>query len=330
MENRDFEMSYFNSPITNKVPSRTVTLREVAQVVGSELLKPQTLRLRSIGDKAAARAYKGNSLPYVTPSGVFSYCNDQSLIHHSGLLSIDLDGVEDVDGLKRLLIADSHFMTVLAFCSPSGNGLKWFITIDLAQCDHKSWFHAVRNYLLRTYGWLTPKMVDSQCQNVSRACYLCHDPEVYFNQGQMVTTRGFDPIAWAGKTDENRKPTPEASRQTSMRMPLHPMEELAKAKAVVRELLRRGANIADDYGDYLKLGFALASGLGSDGRELYHQLCSQSSKYSESDCERKWQQCLSKSDGRTSIATFYNMAKQAGVDLSSIAREFKSDSIYNY
>jgi hypothetical protein len=74
----------------------------------------------------------------------------------------------------------------------------------------------------------------------------------------------------------------------------------------------------------------LANGLGSEGRELYHQLCSQSSKYRESDCERKWQQCLRQNDGRTTLATFYNMAKQAGVDLSSIAREFKQETIYNF
>ena len=91
-----------------------------------------------------------------------------------------------------------------------------------------------------------------------------------------------------------------------------------------------GANIAEDYRDYVRLGFALANGLGSDGRELYHELCSQSTKYRETDCERKWQQCLRQTDGRTTIATFYNMAKQAGVDLASIAREFKPESIYNF
>ena len=83
-------------------------------------------------------------------------------------------------------------------------------------------------------------------------------------------------------------------------------------------------------GDYLKLGFALANGLGNEGRELYHELCSMSPKYREGDCERKWQQCMSQNDGRTTIATFYQMAKQAGVDLSSIAREFRPETIYNY
>lgn len=329
-----YEMSYFAPPITNKVPSKTMTLDEVAAMIRSQELAQQTQHLRRLTDKAEARFYKGWNLPYVTPSGVFSYCSDDCLVKHSGVLCIDLDGVEDVDGLKRLLIADRHFQTLMAFRSPSGNGVKWFIVIDLALCDHRSWFHAVRNYLLETYQFLTPKMVDVQCQNPSRACFLCFDPCVYVNLHTRLHSGtdpvcNFDPVAWAGKS-EVKTPVATTKHQPAASQPLHPMEELAKARAVTRELLRRGANIADDYGDYLKLGFALANGLGSQGRELYHELCSQSTKYRESDCERKWQQCMSQNDGRTTIATFYNMAKQAGVDLSCIAREFKPESIYNY
>jgi len=133
------------------------------------------------------------------------------------------------------------------------------------------------------------------------------------------------------KTAEPANKPAAAKRQTGVTgQPLHPVEELAKAKAVVRELLQRGANIADAYGDYLKLGFSLASGLGSEGHDLYHQLCSQSPKYNEADCERKWQECISKSDGRTTLATFYSMAKQAGIDLSRISREFKPETIYHF
>ena len=53
-------------------------------------------------------------------------------------------------------------------------------------------------------------------------------------------------------------------------------------------------------------------------------LCAQSGKYREQDCERKWQECLRKHDGRTTIASFYKMAQQAGVDLSAIGRQFFS------
>ena len=177
---KKFEMSFFNAPITNKVPQATVSLSEVAEMVRRAWLEPQTRALREIVDEGKARTYKGHNFPYVTPAGVFSYCSDQSLIKHSGVLCMDLDHVGDVDGLKRKLIADPHFQTLMAFRSPSGDGLKWFIEIDLSKCSHRQWFDAVRNYLMATYG-LSDKQADPSVRNESRACFLCYDPEVYVN-----------------------------------------------------------------------------------------------------------------------------------------------------
>ena len=94
-------------------------------------------------------------------------------------------------------------------------------------------------------------------------------------------------------------------------------------------MIARNANIAESYDDYVRLGFALANGLGSDGRDLYHQLCAHSTKYRQADCERKWQQCLHQADGRTSIATFYHMARQAGVDISTITKQYRKNHL-NY
>ena len=140
-------------------------------------------------------------------------------------------------------------------------------------------------------------------------------------------TSVFDPLAWLGQqTDavtQKAQPVVAPNRQPTACQPLSHSEELAKATAVVRELINRNANIAEDYHDYVRLGFALANGLGSDGRDLYHMLCAHSTKYRMADCERKWQECLSKADGRTSIATFYHMARQAGVDISAVAHELR-------
>lgn len=175
-----YEMSFFNGPITNKVPLTTLGLAEVAAIVKSKELEPQTVLLRSIIGHEAARQYKGTNFPYVTPAGVFSYCTDASLVRHSSVLCMDLDHIEDVDGLKQKLIADPHFKTLMAFRSPSGDGLKWFIEIDLTRCTHRQWFDAVRNYLMSLYR-LSPKQADSSVRNESRACFLCYDPEVYVN-----------------------------------------------------------------------------------------------------------------------------------------------------
>ena len=129
-------------------------------------------------------------------------------------------------------------------------------------------------------------------------------------------TSVFDPLAWLNQQDNVQRDA--ISQQPTACQPLSPSEELALATAVTRELIARNANI-----------FALANGLGSAGRDLYHQLCAHSTKYRQADCERKWQQCLHQADGRTSIATFYHMARQAGVDISTITKQYRKNH-FNY
>ena len=137
----------------------------------------------------------------------------------------------------------------------------------------------------------------------------------------------FDPLAWAGQPEQpiynkevkasSVEPNPATAGTSS--------DDQEKILAVGQELLRMGANIAESYSDWLRLGFALADGLGSGGRELYHQLSAMSTKYNEAQCEKKWQQCLARGNGRTTVKTFYFMAQQAGVDLSEIGRRFPSN-----
>ena len=187
MDNQ-LEMSYFAAPITNKRPLRTLTLQQVAHAIRTPWLAFQTAELRKITSEAEAREFKGKNLPYVTPVGVFSYCNDQSLLKHSNVLCMDLDHIEDVDGLKQQLITEKPFNTLMVFRSPSGYGLKWFLEIDLQRCGHRMWFDAVRNYLMSIYG-LSPKQVDPSVRNESRACFLCYDPEVYVNPNLHTGSR---------------------------------------------------------------------------------------------------------------------------------------------
>ena len=140
----------------------------------------------------------------------------------------------------------------------------------------------------------------------------------------------FDPMAWAAASDNNSKSADNTNDQLNIGQVPNPQpaippigNELEKAKATVEELLRLGANIAESYDDWWECGCALAE-LGPEARDLFHLVSSQSSKYREADCEKKWQECLSKHDGRITIATFYKMAQQAGVDLSAIGRRFPS------
>lgn len=142
----------------------------------------------------------------------------------------------------------------------------------------------------------------------------------------MDNNKVFDPMVWASQNNANNisnEHTDKVSPVTNQ-IAQNPDDELAKAQATADELLRMGANIAESYDEYLHLGMALSNGLGEQGHDIYHQLCAQSSKYREGDCEKKWQECLHKNDGRITIASFYKMAQDAGVDLTAIARQFPS------
>ena len=218
MSNIQYVMSAFDAPISNKMPAGVVTTFWVYQYVKSNMAKPETEELRAIAKqlgtntiadvdkmvKDRQRDYKGSRLKYVTPSGTFGYCNDASLINHSRLLCMDLDDIcpinevnpvfynflpecynmatqetDAVEALKQRLIDDQRFNTVLAFRSPRGNGLKWWIEIDPERCDHRVWFQGLRNFLMSPEYGLTDEQVDKHCGNPSRACYLSHDPLVY-------------------------------------------------------------------------------------------------------------------------------------------------------
>ena len=149
----------------------------------------------------------------------------------------------------------------------------------------------------------------------------------------FMENTSFDPMAWAAQSAQPHTDnevnasgivtTPSGRSADFSAGPTN--DDREKILAVGQELLRMGANITESYSDWLRLGFALADGLGAEGRDLFHQLSAQSTKYNEARCEKKWQQCLARSNGRTTIKTFYFMAQQAGVDLSEIGRRFPSN-----
>jgi len=75
------------------------------------------------------------------------------------------------------LLKDEYFETEMLFVSPSGDGLKWIIPIDITEATHQNFFQAIANYIREVY----QLEVDKSGKDVSRACFLPHDPEAYIN-----------------------------------------------------------------------------------------------------------------------------------------------------
>jgi len=149
----------------------------VYHIIKGDAFASCTSTLRNIPDAKEARKYKAQHFDYVTFSGTFSKRNDANLQKHSGLLAVDFDHVQDLHSLKEALLIDPYFETELLFVSPSGDGLKWIIPIDLTQVKHQDYFKAVANYIQHTYRL----DVDQSGKDISRACFLPHDAEIFIN-----------------------------------------------------------------------------------------------------------------------------------------------------
>ncbi|MEN9445943.1 MAG: hypothetical protein RL728_455 [Bacteroidota bacterium] len=171
------KFSYFKAPIKNTIPLDSVTLFDMYTFIRDVTFAYRTVELRAITNDKEAKQFKANNFDYVTFSGTFSKREDKSLIKHSGLMTIDLDDLSNLEEVKQLLLNDEYFETELLFTSPSGDGLKWIVSIDLTKATHLEYFKGIANYLFKTY----QLKVDASGKDVSRACFVPHDRNCYIN-----------------------------------------------------------------------------------------------------------------------------------------------------
>ena len=169
--------SFYRAPIRNTIPYKHITLRDAYNHITGTYARDRTAALRFIADPREAREYKARHFDYCTFSGTFTVRKEDKLIRHSGLLCLDFDHLPDVEGLFLKLQKDEYFDTALLFRSPSGDGLKWIIPVDLSECGHTDYFRSVSAYISQTYS----VQVDPSGKDVCRACFLPYDPGAYLN-----------------------------------------------------------------------------------------------------------------------------------------------------
>ena len=74
-------------------------------------------------------------------------------------------------------------------------------------------------------------------------------------------------------------------------------------------------DLTANYDNWLQIGFAFAQELGEMGRSYFHRISRFYPKYSYTDTDKKYDNCLKNQHQGTTIKTFFYLAKQAGVDI---------------
>ena len=104
-----------------------------------------------------------------------------------------------------------------------------------------------------------------------------------------------------------------------------PTEDLfQQVAALVSEVEKRGIDLTQGYVPWRNIGFALAEGMGNQGRGYFHTLSAQNPDYNESECDKQFDACLKAHGCGITINTLFHAAKEAGVDISAIARQFST------
>ena len=177
-------MSFFRRPIRNTRPCRDASPQDIFKYITSDYAKANTETLRSITDSKERSRFKAANFDYVTPGGLFRSRKESDLIQASGYMVVDFDHIPDPDGLVLLLANEENFETVLAFRSPSGDGVKWFVNLPVGQTKpdgtpftYGEFFTILSNYVRHAYGY----EADPSGKDVCRACFLPFDPDAFLN-----------------------------------------------------------------------------------------------------------------------------------------------------
>lgn len=101
---------------------------------------------------------------------------DNGRLHHSGLLQLDFDKVDEPAAIRDQIAKDPHVLA--AWISASGDGVKGLLVIKPAatEASHLAAFLTAEAY------WQDQGLtLDKACKNSNRLCFASHDPDLQVN-----------------------------------------------------------------------------------------------------------------------------------------------------
>lgn len=294
-------ISFFTNNIATKagqIPTDSLQLEQVLELIRGDKYALIVEGIRTRTDKKDANALK-KELPYVTFSGTFSPSRlETNLVQHSGLMSLDFDDVPNLAETRIQLQADPYVR--LCFVSPRGNGLK--LVVEIMPCSlekHKEYFYDLSQYFQQTYA--CAPTADKSCCDITRACFLSHDPEAYYNPNS--TEYRIKGLATPKKVREAR---------TAVAVPI--TDQTSHVETVVKRIEDARIDLAGNYNEWVLLGFSMAS-LGEAGRELYHRISAFYPDYDGHETDKKFDNFI-RTTRFTSPSYFFDQAKKSGIDIT--------------
>ena len=282
----------------------TPTVDELLSAFKSGTYADAIADLRAEPDKEKRKAIKRGMLPAVTFSGTFGRRSSDALGVHSGFVCLDFDDVEDPAEMRDRLTAESRHVRA-AFVSPSSTGVKALVPILVVDADtgeerlplddaeHKqAWSAVAARFPLAT--------LDSGCKDVSRLCYVSHDPELAENESAV-------PVSHVLRSPERERHSTNAQTPNDYR-PSGVTRDDPWPPPTVREMLRRVRMDRPPYDEWVKLIAATLDAVQGDHTTAAALLRERWPEESEGEYEAKLRAPL----GKVTRGTLFMYAEQGG------------------
>ncbi len=238
-------------------------------------------------------------LPAATVSGTFSKRCIEGISKYNGLVCLDFDGINNTFSPEKMKYILSGFQEV-AYVGLSASGTGTFCIVPTT--NTKPALHARLVEILGSIMAAQGLIIDRACKDVCRLRFVSHDTAAYLNHEAMPF-------------DGNRFFMDEELRPRPIRLQFGKKETVPTTgniqERVEREIMRietEKRDVTDNYADWVKIGFALASEFGPGGLEYFVRVSQFHPGFSREKTEKKYQQ-LCQQRKSVNIASFFHLIK---------------------
>lgn len=164
------------------IPSRVLDFKELVQYYQST--ENKTLSEKILQASGNEQKKLKNERAYFTPYGTFKTRNNQSLINHNAVISIDIDNLsnnEEAINVRDLLA--QHESILLCLLSARGKGVKALMRVNATYTPEEQYQqlkHIFRPYLAE-YLNIDIEHIDNAQFKLSQPCYFSYDKDMIIN-----------------------------------------------------------------------------------------------------------------------------------------------------
>lgn len=293
---------------SNSNPATLLMVNFVYHIrTGEPFFNSEDLAFKSIIDQIrnepndTTRLALKKQLPCVSLSQICDPEDRKKTRSYSQLLQIDIDikdnqsvfaSEEKLRAIYSKLKTDEHI--VLACKSPS-NALKCVIHYDTTKQKIVDAHNTAASYFFDVYGL----SIDKSVKDVTRLFFATYDPEAYYNKDAKVL----------------QYITPEKPAVLPIKEPTISEQGSFDIDYIIEQIEGRNLDITQDYATWLNCGFALACEYGEAGRNYYHAISKNYHKYTHTETDAKYNECLKNHNGSITIATFLEACRKNNIHI---------------